>query len=133
MCVGSIHEYMRLWKSCVMSGVMMLSVGSGNENVRRRGTFSDCGGGVPVGEFVGVDELSDCCIAFLWGKECKLEVLTEVLLCGVISNSWGPWGQPQMCGEIPLRACGRGGMCKGIGDRCLCSICRIGGSYRARQ
>ena len=65
-------------------------------------------GGGGVGEFVGVDELSDCCIAFLWGKECKLEVLTEVLLCGVISNSWGPWGQPQMCGEIPLGACANG-------------------------
>ena len=31
----------------------------------------------------------------------------------------GPWGQPQMCGEIPSGACGRGGICKGIGDRCL--------------
>ena len=42
--VGSIRENMRLWKSCVVAGVMMLSVGSGNENVRHRGTSSGCGG-----------------------------------------------------------------------------------------
>ena len=39
--------------------------------------------GVPVGEFVGVDELSKGCVAFLWGEECKLEVLSKGLLCGV--------------------------------------------------
>jgi hypothetical protein len=30
-----------------------------------------------------------------------------------------PWGQPQMCGEIPFGACVRGGMCRGIGGMCL--------------
>ena len=43
VCVGSIREYMRLWKSCVMSGVIMLSIGSGNEDVRQRGISSGCG------------------------------------------------------------------------------------------
>ena len=38
---------------------------------------------VPVGECVGVNELSEGCVAFLWGEECKLEVLTKGLLCGV--------------------------------------------------
>ena len=45
--VGSIREYMRLWKSCVMSGVFMWSVGRRKENVGQRGTSSGCGG-VPV-------------------------------------------------------------------------------------
>ena len=39
--------------------------------------------GVPVGECVGVYELAEGCVAFLWGEKCKLEVFTKGLLCGV--------------------------------------------------
>ena len=39
--------------------------------------------GVPVDECVGVYELAEGCAAFLWGEECKLEVLSKGLLCGV--------------------------------------------------
>ena len=42
--VGNMREYMRLWKSCVVAGVIMLSIGSGNENVHQRGTSFGCGG-----------------------------------------------------------------------------------------
>ena len=42
--VGSMREYMRLWKSCVMSGVIMWSVGRRKEKVGQRGTSSGCGG-----------------------------------------------------------------------------------------
>ena len=40
----SMREYMRLWKSCVMSGVIMWSVGRRKEKVGQRGTSSGCGG-----------------------------------------------------------------------------------------
>ena len=44
LCVGSMREYMRLWKSCVRSGVIMWSVGKRKEKVGQRGTSSGCGG-----------------------------------------------------------------------------------------
>ena len=42
--VGSMREYMRLWKSCVMSGVIMWLVGRRKEKVGQRATSSGCGG-----------------------------------------------------------------------------------------
>ena len=44
VCVGSMREYMRLWNSCVRSGVMLWSVGRRKEKVGQRGTSSGCGG-----------------------------------------------------------------------------------------
>ena len=44
VCVGSMREYMRLWNSCVSSGVILWSVGKKKEKVGQRGTSSGCGG-----------------------------------------------------------------------------------------
>ena len=52
VCVGSMREYMRLWKSCVMSGVRMWSLGRRKEKVGQRGTSSGCGGYPCTSEYV---------------------------------------------------------------------------------
>ena len=44
VCVGSMREYMRLWNSCVSSGVIMWSDGKRKEKVGQWGTSSGCGG-----------------------------------------------------------------------------------------
>ena len=41
--------------------------------------------------------LSEGCVAFLWGEECKLEVLTEGLLCGVDIQLLGDPGVSRKC------------------------------------
>ena len=52
VCVGSMREYMRLWNSCVSSGVILWSVGKRKEKVGQRGTSSGCGGYPWISEYV---------------------------------------------------------------------------------
>ena len=52
VCVGRMREYMRLWNSCVSSGVILRSVGRRKEKVGQRGTSSGCGGYPWISEYV---------------------------------------------------------------------------------
>ena len=84
--------------------------------------------GVSIGEFVGVDELSECCVAFLWGEECKLEVLSKGLLCGVDIRFLGVPRVRRKCavgfpwGHVSAEVCA-----EGLEVCVLGSVCRIGG------
>ena len=113
VCVGSMREYMRLWKSCVMSGVIMWSVGRRKEKVGQRGTSSGCGGYPCTSVYVS----RNCRRAALPSsgmRSASWKSSRRVCWVAWTSASRGPVGQPQMCGVIPVGAYGRGGMLRGI-------------------